>query len=133
MRVRCVATLPTAEHEKRLGRHYRAGRQGFGVVLQQEYVVFALKTLGGEPWIEISDPEASPGYLFGVPLCLFEVVNSRVSVYWEIGTSRGGELKIAPPSLFREYYHDDLFEGVASVVDDFTRLRAQLIAEDLAE
>jgi hypothetical protein len=126
MIVKCVAPLPNQEQAKKLGVHYRAGKQAFGVVPGEEYVVFAIRILGGEPWIEITDPDAHPGYLFGAPLLLFEFVDSRVSAFWEAGIGTTGELRLAPPSLLRKSYHDHLFEGVQEVVDDFLRVRAQM-------
>ena len=129
MIVKCVAALPTPEQAKRLGKHYRAGKQAFVVVPGTEYVVFALKTLGGEPWVEIADPALEPGYLFGVPLCLFEIVNPRPSALWETRVTNDGELELSPASLLRDYYHDDLFEGVHEVVEDFLRLRKELEKE----
>lgn len=129
MIVKCVAALPTREQAERLGDHYRAGKQAFGIVPGKEYVVFGIKMLGGEPWLEIIDPDTHPGYLYGVPLILFEFVDSRVSALWEARVSKGGELKLAPPSLLQDYYHDDLFEGVPEVVDDFLCVREQLEKE----
>lgn len=129
MIVRCVASLPTRDQAKRLGEHYRPGKQEFGVVAGQIYVVFALKFLGGQPWVDVTDPGAQPGYLVGVPLCLFEFVDGRVPTIWEAGVNDNGELKIAPPSFFTKYYYDDLFEGVDTVVADFLRVRQQLELE----
>lgn len=129
MIVKCIAELPTRDQAKRLGEHYRVGKQAFGVVLGTEYIVFALKTLGGEPWVEITDSDLDPGYLWGVPLCLFEIVSPRLSVLWEARIAKNGELQLSPPSFGREYYHDDLIEGVEEVVADFRRVRQDLEKE----
>lgn len=90
--------------------------------------VFAL-TLGGEPWVEITDSELDPGYLWGVPMCLFEIVNPRLSALWEARVAKYGELRLEPPSLSRRNYQDDLFEGVEEVVADFRRIRQELEQE----
>lgn len=129
MIVKCIAELPTRDQAKRLGEHYRGGNQAFGVVPGTEYIVFALTMLGGEPWVEITDSDLDPGYLWGVPLCLFEIVNPRLSVLWEARIVKNGELRLEPPSLSRHNYHDDLFEGVEEVVADFRRVRQDLEEE----
>lgn len=129
MIVKCIAELPTREQAKWLGGHYRGGKQAFGVVLGMEYIVFALTVLGGEPWVEITDADLDPGYLWGVPLCLFEIVIPRLSVLWEAPVAKNGELRLEPASLSRRNYHDDLFEGVEEVVADFRRVRQALEEE----
>ena len=129
MIVKCIAELPTRDQAKRLGEHYRGSKQSFGLVLGMEYIVFALTILGGEPWVEVTDSELDPGYLWGVPLCLFEIVNPRLSVLWEARIANNGELTLEPPSLSRRNYHDDLFEGVEEVVEDFRRVRRELEKE----
>jgi hypothetical protein len=133
MIVRCVEPLPTPAQAKVLGAHYIAGKQQFGVVVGVEYVVFALKLLGGQPWIDITDPDLEPGYLFGAPLCLFEIVDARVPYIWQARIGNTGELRIAPSSFFRDYYYDDLFEGIADVVADFRAVRRQLEDERLVD
>ena len=129
MIVKCIATAPNKEQTKVLGDYYRAEKQGFGLEFAKEYVVFVLKVLGGQPWVEIVDSDLYPRYLFGVPLCLFELVDKRVSAHWELGFAKNGELKFAPHSLLGRYYHDDLFEGVAGIVEGFKRVREDLETE----
>ena len=34
-----------------------------------------------------------------------------------------------PPSLYREYYFDDLIEGVPEILEDFQKVRAQIESE----
>lgn len=129
MIVKCTATLPSPQQAQRLGAHYRPGKQAFGLVAGEQYLVFALRTLGGEPWVEIVDADLDPGYLFAVPLCLFEIVDPRVSACWEARVDREGQVVLAPGPLHREFFHDDLFEGVDTAVEDFTRIRRQMEQE----
>mgnify|MGYP001550236977 CR=1 FL=1 len=129
MIVRCVAELPSSSQARALGARYRPGKQAFGIIRGQQYVVFAVRALDGQLWIDIMDDDLVPGYLFGAPLCLFELVDCRVSGTWELHLRSGNDYEMAPPSLFREYYHDDLFEGVQEVVDDFLEVRRRLYTE----
>lgn len=129
MILKCVATLPSQQQAAKLGAHYRPGKQAFGVVVGQKYLVFALRILGGEPWVEVIDADLEPGYLFAVPLCLFEIIDPQVSRRWVAGTDSEGRLVLAPPSLHRKFYHDDLFEGVDEAVKDFARIRREMEEE----
>src|SRR2546423_15272979 len=106
MIVECISALPSNRQAERLGAQYRPGKQAFGIVPGERYVVFALKAFAGEIWIDIVDRESQPGYLFSVPLILFEVVDSHVSRFWEARVGKQGNLKIAPSSLHNDYYYD---------------------------
>lgn len=127
MIVRCISKLPSEEQAQLLGpgKHYFPGQQQFGLVIGREYIVYALSILDGAAWVDIlSEFE----YLYAVPLLLFDIVDGHVSRYWEL-RARDQDLAFWPPSFYREYYHDDLIEGVREVVEDFRRLRA-LIEEE---
>ena len=121
--------MPDSSQRQRLGAAYRGGRQEFGLVVGEVYTVFGLRIRYGEPWIETSDPDAFPGYLYSAPLLLFEIVDARVPSIWEARRSSEGELRFAPPSFFAEYYFDDLFEQVPAVVNDFLRVRQAIESE----
>lgn len=129
MIIKCIASVPNHSQAKLLGDYFRPGEQEFGLEVGQQYLVFSLKTRGGLPWVEIVDSSSYPGYLFAAPLLLFEVVDPRVSAFWEVRYTKTGEVTAAPPSLFRKYYHDDLFEGKPETVEDFLKVRAQLEKE----
>lgn len=112
-----------------LGNRYRPGRQSFGVTLGQEYIVFSLYMLDGNLWVEITDIDLQPGYLAHVPIVLFEIVDARVSRHWEFRIGNGQDFRLAPPSLFEKYFHDDLFEQREEAVREFLRLKRDLYAE----
>ncbi len=134
MRVKCISLLPNEQQTKQLGPYYFPGRQVFhDLVLDKEYVVFGLRILAGMPWIDLLSKDED--YLFPAPLCLFVIVDGRVSRYWE-ARMKSGALFLWPTSFYREYYHEDLFEGVQEAVEDFERVRALIEAEasmDLSE
>ena len=129
MIVKCISALPSKEQAKRLGQNFRPGKQQFGIKPDERYVVFGLHTLGSEIWVDIMDPDLEPGYLFEAPLMLFEIVDPRVSKFWEMRITAKGQFKIAAPSMFTDYYFDRLFESVPEVVQDFIQLRARMEAE----
>jgi len=119
MRVRCVALLPTPEQGERLRPMFHPGKQEFGLELGREYLVLGLAVWDGEPWVQI--PSKS-GYVLHVPLCLFEVVDGRIPALWVLRVSEDGSFTLWPPSFYREYYFDDLIEGVPSVSADFRQI-----------
>lgn len=125
MRVRCIALLPTPEQADKMKGVYFPGKQTFPVELGKEYTVFGLYSEGGTPWINL---ELS-WYLCSVPLCLFEIVDARVSRTWEVRLADDGSLAMWPPSFFQEYYFDDLFEGVPEVVSDFETVKRAIYSE----
>jgi hypothetical protein len=131
MIVRCVNALPNEEQAKLLGDNYRPGQMTFGLEIGKEYVVFGMRFFGGMPWVEIASEAsfADPGYLHPAPLCLFEMVDGRVSRYWEARRRGDAGLVLEPRSFYRDYYHEDLADGVPEVVEDFARMRALMEAE----
>jgi hypothetical protein len=126
MRVRCVAQLPNDRQAQELGKHYSPGQQVFKVSIGQEYLVYGMTFLSGVPWVELLEDF---GYLFSVPLCLFEVTDDRVSRHWRVRSSADGRVSFWPPSFYREYYFDDLIEGVPQVLEDFRNVRALIESE----
>lgn len=128
MKVRCVAEFPTEAQAQKLGagKVYFRGRQAFYVQIGAEYVVFGLRVFAGAPWVDIL---SESGYLYPVPLCLFEIIDNRLSRYWTIKMYEDGDIILQPPSFFRDYYHDDLIESNKEVLQDFARVRDLLEQE----
>ena len=122
MRVKCKTIYPDDKQLEELGEGFYRN-QAFYVTPGGEYTVYDIIFTTGQAgshgtgtWIEmVSDY----GHLRNAPLLLFEIVDGRVSRYWERRTWPHGEVTFRPASLYREYYHDDLSEGVPEVVADF--------------
>ena len=125
--VRCIDTLPNEFQAQRLRPAYRPGKQVFGVVIGQEYVVFGLRVLGGEVWLELN---VEFDLLYSVPLALFEIIDGSIPSLWEARTNDSAEPILWPPSFFGEYYHDDLAERSEPVLEDFRRIRKILQRHD---
>jgi hypothetical protein len=126
MKVRCVAQLPNDRQALKLGKHYHPGKQVFKISIGQEYLVYGLTLLSGAPWVELLEDF---GYLFSVPLCLFEITDARVSRHWIVRLNAEERVSFWPPSFYREYYFDDLIEGTPEVLEDFRKVRAQIESE----
>lgn len=135
MIVRCKRSYPTEEQIARLGPEFVRARK-FGIEPGEEYVVLALtvdfgsRHLGLGPWAGIYTRKHVVHAITTVPLCLFDIVDPRVSQYWELRVPEDATLAtLWPPSFYRPYYHDDLSEEVPGVVADFERVLALLEAE----
>ena len=78
MRVKCIALIPNEEQAELLGigKYYYPDMMEFDVIIGEEYVVYSLTFLDGVPWVELATVS---GYLHAVPLCLFEIIDGRVS------------------------------------------------------
>jgi hypothetical protein len=133
MIVKCISTYPTEAQIEMLGPGFRRDRS-FGVVAGREYLVSAMTievlrgTMGSGAWVDVLMEPDIPT-LIPVPLCLFEIVDPRVSRYWEVRVSDEGRVRLWPPSFYREYYHDDLSDRDPETVKDFWRVHALLEAE----
>jgi len=125
MRIQCVREFPTEEQVLQLGSYYRPGKQVFHVQVGKEYLVYGITFLSGCPWVELKEDF---GYLHRAPLGLFEITDGRVSSYWETRCI-GRDICFWPPSFYREYYFDDLLEGVEEVLEDFRTVSSRVEAE----
>lgn len=108
-----------------LGEYYRAGKQVFKVIVGREYLVYGMFFQAGVPWVQLLEEF---GYIYPVPLCLFEIVDGRVSKYWKVRYDEKG-VTLWPPSFSREFYLDDLIEGKREILEDFQRVREMIEQE----
>jgi hypothetical protein len=64
-----------------------------------------------------------------LPLCLFNISDGTLSRHWTTKRTGPDEVRIWPPSFFRQYYHDDLSEDVPEIVADFEAVYQSLYDE----
>jgi len=131
MIVKCIAKYPSEDEMTYLGPKFFKERD-FHVTIGREYIVFALTFLAEPDFAGrglFVDIVTDFGHLVGVPLCLFSIIEGSASRYWEIREGKAGQITMWPQSFYREYYHDDLSEGVPEIVQDFNRVRALIEAE----
>ena len=130
MKIRCVKLLPNKQQSKQLGKYYYPGKQVFEVEIGKEYVVFCLEIIDGMAWVNF---DSGSNRLSIAPLCLFEVIDGRVSRYWELRIWEENKILFRPPTFFKEFFHDDLAEGIPETVMEFHKVRSMLEAEQLQE
>jgi hypothetical protein len=107
-------------------------RNQYSVTLRRKYLVLGLtfvkntSLVGNEGAVAITDNNS---YVVHAPLAIFDILDNRVSSNWRFGKNQLGDICLWPPSFFRDYYLDDLIEGVPEVVDDFRRVYEDLRIE----
>ncbi len=89
-------------------------------------MVYGLRFWGQGAWIDIA---SDAGYLVVVPLCLFSIIDGRVSALWETKVDSEGDTALLPSSFHRKYYIDELVEGDSDTLRDFWCVRALLETE----
>jgi len=129
MKVRCNALKVSIDQLYVLGKNAEA-KNHFAISIGKDYVVFGLTFSYNNMEIGcfvqiLSDNE----HLVHVPVILFDIVDSRLSSYWEIKTFPDGDITLWPSSFYREYYHDDLTEDVKDVIEDFNIVKQKILNE----
>ena len=129
MKIKCLRLYPTPEQLIRLGENF-TDKSDFHLEIDEIYTVlgvfFNYNLLGNDTWIMYKVHEERIGY---APLCLFEVLDNRVSQYWKYHFDRN--LHIFEPQEFIDnpYFNDDLTEGFPEVVKVFAALCQKMEAE----
>ena len=129
MIVRCRATTPPASQAGRLRGYGRQQRER--LELEHDYVVIGLQLetdsliWGSGVWVQLADGDG----LLIVPLCLFDVIDSRLPRRWEVRRWEDESVTMWPPAFYAEYFHDDLAAAKAPAVEAFRRVRDALEIE----
>jgi hypothetical protein len=126
MQIVCKAGKATPAQKEIMGLPY--SNSDFDITEGVTYLVFGMtidmrENKNSVCFIQIL---SNGGHLITAPLFLFDITDNRVSRYWELKISSEGFLTLWPPSFYREYYHDDLFEEVDEVVKDFNLVRKSM-------
>lgn len=134
MKVQCLKKYPSEEQIIELGKNFYAN-QGFYVEVGEYYTVLAVFIYNNQPafgsgcWIQVVSKDE---HLINAPLCLFQVIDGTLSRFWEISVNQKGTVCFCPPSFLKEYYYDDLSEGVKEIRNDFNRIKNLILNEDSA-
>jgi hypothetical protein len=126
MKVNCIATKLTEQQKKQLGLEITLNPQ-YPFIIGTTYTVLALSSKVG---LNAGTILQIPGrYIIPAPLCLFEIVDERPSIYWKIKKRSDYELSLWPEEFYQEYFHDDLSEGVPEVVAIYNQVVERLEKE----
>ena len=128
MRIRCIASTPTAEQAQRLGSAYDSERSDYDLDLLREYVALGIGCWDGIAWAQIA---TDGGWVLSVPLFLFEVSEATASRYWEVRLRPTG-VTMWPSALYEPTFNSELADDVPEAVEKFRELRRVIEAEALA-
>jgi len=133
MRIRCIAN--NGEH---LPENYIDPARGYTkkvelpLTVGKEYVVYAIRAWQGVVWYYICDDNYSY-YPIQTPAPLFEVVDSRVSKYWQFMLDPNGVLRFAFEQWFTDpYFYDKLTDQEEAEVEIFDQVKELMDAEDFS-
>ena len=128
--VSCVTTELTPAQRAKLGASFPEDEAAL-LTVGAGYVVIGLQyevnsiIWGTGAWVQLPVAER----IVCAPLCLFHLVDRRPSALWETRQWEDGSLTMWPPSLYRDYYHDDLRKGDLTVRQDFLAVCERLRQE----
>jgi hypothetical protein len=131
MKVRCIANRLTQEQKKILGLDEGQNPQ-YQVSKGINYLVLGICFMIGNNhrngiMYEIIDDVRK--YSLSIPACLFEIVDSRPSKYWQAKGKEGMSLTLWPEEFYDEYFFDDLTEDIESVQKTFDIVVEKMKAE----
>jgi hypothetical protein len=125
----CTSVTSTLEQKELMGKPY--SHSDFHISEGRKYVIFGLTftSNGTKSNVCFLQIISDYGHLISVPIFLFDIVDKKVSKYWELKIFQDKGIALWPPSFYKEFYHDDLFEGVDEIVKDFKVVKANIEAE----
>jgi hypothetical protein len=127
MRIRCIASVPTADQLAQLKSAYDPERSDYDLDLLREYVALGVGYWDGIAWAEIA---TDGGWLLSVPLFLFEVTDARASRYWEIRYETNS-MRLWPSSFYKPTFNSELADDIPEAVEQFQKVRRLIEAEAL--
>lgn len=132
MKIKCIATSLT-EQKQDISESNALEQKEWHVELGKEYLVFGMSVvdsfLGNKNCVLVEIITSPLGYISSTPLSLFEILDSRVSKYWEYRKSNLEGITFWPSLFYQDFFHDDLSDGEPDVVAQFRKLKTLLEAE----
>ena len=131
MKVKCVKNQLTEEECKAINAEVTTGPGRTDITIGKTYIVLGLNfysengTYFRGTVIDFIDDQ---GQYAWTTLAYFEIVDPRVSIFWraKVGLTH---FSLWPAEFHREFFHDDLSDGVPEVVAMFNRAVERLTYE----
>lgn len=127
MIVKCISNkLEKKDFEKYSeSRVYQESEYHF--VIGKSYLVYGITIKSKYLILQIYDDCA---HLVFAPLDIFEIIDARVSKYWEVRVNTTDNYTALWPKIFyKEYFHDDLAEGLLEITESFNEVCKMLEEE----
>jgi len=96
------------------------------------FIVHGVEFSSGNVLYRLPDPPKGHQSILGLAM-LFEIIDPRVSRYWECRVLPSGKIVSWPPSWFKPFYHDLLSDGDPAIVADFARVTSLLNQESATD
>jgi hypothetical protein len=131
MKAKCISEKLTSEQITALGKNYFSN-QDYHITIGKEYLVlgliFSSGKIGNGCFVEhLTDY----GHYVLSPICLFDVIDKRISKYWKFEIDNDGDYRLWLPPTVKTYYHNDTSEeDELDVVADFLRMKKLLEEEE---
>ena len=128
MKVACTATRLNSHHKRAMGLKAHE-EPNYPFVVGETYTVLGIHTQAGYyagTMLHIPSPS---GYIIPTPLCLFEVIDDRPSRYWRIRKYDDHHITLWPEEFYREFFHDDLSDGIPEVIEIYNSVVERLEKE----
>jgi hypothetical protein len=124
MIVRCISKIKSDPLFK---NSIDLSKQDFHLTIGKYYLVYGIQFYadGSRSIDYVSDSDN----LAQAPLEFFEVIDNKVSKYWQLKIWSSNDVTLWPPIFYQEYFHDDLSEAVDDVVIGFKELK-ELLEEE---
>ncbi|CAM3723034.1 hypothetical protein POKO110462_17115 [Pontibacter korlensis] len=101
--------------------------QDYHVTIGKLYLVYGVQiNADGSRYI---DYFSDSGNLAQAPLEFFDVIDGKVSKYWQLKIWSSNDVTLWPAIFYQDYFHDDLSEAVEEVVKGFEEIKNLLEEE----
>lgn len=94
-------------------------RTKFQLSISKEYSVLGVSFGDFGVFLQVVDDY---GKCIFVPLCVFDMIDSRPSKYWEFKKISDSDLLLWPSEFLVDYFHDDLSNGDENAISIFKRI-----------
>lgn len=126
MKVKCIDTRLSIEQKRVMGLQEKEDPQ-YPFSIGEIYTVLGIHTQIG--YYSGTILKIPMRYAVPAPLCLFEIIDDRPSVYWKVKRLSDYELALWPEEFYQKFFQDDLTDGVPEVVAIYKQVVERLEKE----
>ena len=131
MKIKALFQKPSAKQIEQLGTYFNP-KNAFDIELGKEYIVIGMfwgfqeSTLGKDIWVMYRVHSERIGF---APLCLFEVIDDRVSKYWKYYFGYEHHYLQPQELIDNPHFNELLTDGEPEIVKIFADLYKRLETE----
>lgn len=120
MKVKCVSNMLTSEQQNILEGTLKHPDWFSTITPEKEYTVLGITFVKDSSYMNGVTLEicSDVDMIETVPICLFEIIDTRASQYWSV-QFKDNTFSLWPKEFYKEFFHDDLTEGIPEIVQIF--------------